>query len=60
MMIDSEGYIRMIDMGFAKPIPYTSGGKVQDRSFSLCGTPEYVSPELVFGKGHDQAVDAGI
>lgn len=57
MMIDSEGYIRVIDMGFAKPIPYRSGEKVHDRSFSLCGTPEYVSPELVFGKGHDQAVD---
>ena len=45
------------DMGFAKPIPFKRGHIVSQRSFSLCGTPDYVSPELVLGKGHDHTVD---
>jgi cGMP-dependent protein kinase len=57
MMIDNTGYVKLIDMGFAKPIPFKRGKIVSQRSFSLCGTPDYVSPELVLGKGHDHTVD---
>ena len=57
MMIDNTGYVKLIDMGFAKPIPFKRGHIVSQRSFSLCGTPDYVSPELVLGKGHDHTVD---
>jgi serine/threonine protein kinase/CRP-like cAMP-binding protein len=57
MMIDTTGYVKLIDMGFAKPIPFKRGHIVSQRSFSLCGTPDYVSPELVLGKGHDHTVD---
>ncbi len=39
----------MVDFGFAKII--------KDRTFTLCGTPEYLSPELVLGKGHNKCVD---
>mmetsp|Transcript_15644 Transcript_15644/g.27281 ORF Transcript_15644/g.27281 Transcript_15644/m.27281 type:complete len:806 (-) Transcript_15644:1313-3730(-) len=49
LMIDAEGYIKIVDFGFAK--------KVEDKTYTLCGTPEYLAPELVLGKGHNKAVD---
>ena len=49
MMLDNEGYIKVVDMGFAKV--------VKDRTYTLCGTPEYLAPELVLGQGHYKGVD---
>ena len=46
LLIDSKGYIKVVDFGFAKVVP--------DRTYTLCGTPEYLAPELVLGKGHDK------
>lgn len=57
LLIDSAGYLKVVDFGFAKQIPFLAKGKVSDRSFTLCGTPEYLSPELVLSKGHNKSVD---
>lgn len=51
LMIDKYGYLKIVDFGFCKVIP--TGKKSQ----TLCGTPEYLSPELVLQKGHNHCVD---
>jgi len=50
LLIDAEGYLKVTDFGFAKDI--SSG-----RTWTLCGTPDYLAPEIVAGKGHNKGVD---
>lgn len=50
LLIDHEGYIKVTDFGFAKKV---DAGK----TWTLCGTPDYLAPELVGGKGHNKGVD---
>lgn len=57
LVIDSAGYLKVVDFGFAKHVPYYRSGMLFERSFTLCGTPEYLAPELVLNKGHGKAVD---
>jgi len=49
LLLDREGHIKIIDFGFAK--------KLTDRTWTLCGTPEYLAPEIIQSKGHNRAVD---
>jgi len=49
ILIDQKGYCVLVDLGFAKI--------VVDKTFTLCGTPEYLSPEIILSKGHDKGVD---
>ncbi|XP_065665835.1 cGMP-dependent protein kinase 1 [Hydra vulgaris] len=51
LLMDSQGYIKIVDFGFAKKIP--SGTK----TWTFCGTPEYVPPEIILNKGHDSSAD---
>jgi len=49
ILIDKDGFVKLADFGFAK--------KITGKTFTTCGTPEYLAPEVVLGKGHDKGVD---
>jgi len=49
LILDSQGYLKVVDFGLAKV--------VLDRTWTLCGTPDYLAPEIILNRGHDKAVD---
>ncbi|KAL3530723.1 hypothetical protein ACH5RR_010045 [Cinchona calisaya] len=52
ILLDAEGHAMLTDFGLAKQFDHESS-----RSNSMCGTLEYMAPEIVLGKGHDKATD---
>uniref|UniRef100_A0A8D3E5M8 cGMP-dependent protein kinase n=1 Tax=Scophthalmus maximus TaxID=52904 RepID=A0A8D3E5M8_SCOMX len=51
LILDSRGYAKLVDFGFAKKIG------VCKKTWTFCGTPEYVAPEIILNKGHDVSAD---
>jgi len=49
ILINKDGYVKLTDFGFAKVIEH--------RTYTLCGTPEYIAPEVLLNKGHGKPVD---
>ncbi|NXX76886.1 KGP2 kinase, partial [Urocolius indicus] len=51
LMLDQRGYVKLVDFGFAKELG------PGEKTYSFCGTPEYLAPEMLRHEGHDFAVD---
>ena len=49
LLLDRHGHIKITDFGFAKRCP--------DITWTLCGTPDYLAPEVVASKGYNKSVD---
>lgn len=54
LLLDEEGHIKLVDFGFAKRL---GGRDNASETYTLCGTPEYLAPEVIHNKGHTTAVD---
>jgi len=50
LLLDNDGYLKVADFGFAKKL-HTG------KTYTMCGTPDYLAPELVQQTGHNKAVD---
>lgn len=49
ILLDDMGYLKITDFGLSK--------KGSKQTYTFCGTPEYLAPEIINGTGHDKPVD---
>lgn len=49
ILIDSTGYLKLADFGLAK--------RCSGKTYSLCGTPEYLAPEIVSLRPYGKSID---
>ena len=52
IMVDSTGHIKLTDFGLSKMI-----NKQKEKAFTICGTPQYLAPEILSDDGYDDSVD---
>lgn len=49
--LNRRGYIKLIDFGLSKRL------RRGERTYTVCGSPEYMAPEILLGTGHTEIVD---
>ena len=49
ILLDRDGYIKLTDFGHAKQLRY--------KTYTFCGTPEYIAPEVIKMTGHAFGAD---
>ena len=49
ILLGADGHLKLIDFGFAK--------HTKERCWTLCGTPDYLAPEVIRAKGYNASVD---
>ena len=55
ILIDKDGHLKLTDFGLSK-VRFSK----EQLAFTMCGTPEYIAPEIIIGggsKGYDESVD---
>ena len=53
VLLDRQGHIKLTDFGLSKDEVVNYRGK----TYTFCGTPEYLAPEVLLQKGHGRPVD---
>ncbi|XP_021915849.1 serine/threonine-protein kinase gad8-like isoform X2 [Zootermopsis nevadensis] len=49
ILVDAQGHIAVADYGLCKDFAWYKKG---DRAYSVCGTKQYMAPEMIIGKGY--------
>jgi len=52
VMLDNQGYLKLIDFGIAKKLEEGKG-----KTFTMIGTPHYMAPEVMRGHGYTTEID---
>ena len=52
ILLDSKGHIKITDFGLSKIL-----NSSKDKAFTICGTPQYLAPEVFINQGYDKNVD---
>ena len=52
ILLDADGHVKLTDFGLSKESIFE-----EKKTFSFCGTVEYMAPEVVNRKGHGTAAD---
>ena len=52
ILLDTKGHIKLTDFGLSKILETED-----DKAYTICGTPQYLAPEVILKKGYDKAVD---
>jgi cGMP-dependent protein kinase len=50
LVLNNAGYVKIVDFGLAKKIN-------RGQTFTFCGTPDYLAPEVILNEVYDWAVD---
>ena len=51
ILLDKNGHIKLTDFGLAKMV------KDNDKAYTICGTVQYIAPEVLMNKGYKKEVD---
>ena len=52
ILLDSEGHIKLTDFGLSKIF-----NKKKEKAYTICGTPQYLAPEILSDDGYDDCID---
>ena len=53
ILLDSDGHVKLTDFGLSKAL----GNEGHDLTNTLCGTAQYLAPEVILKKGYNKMVD---
>lgn len=54
-MVDEQGYLKLINLAVAKKV--LKEGKTLNKTYTIIGTPHYMAPDIILGKGYNNMVD---
>ena len=52
ILLNKDGHIKLTDFGLSKILESSN-----DKTYTLCGTPQYLAPEVLVNKGYDKNID---